>query len=266
MDIERKPTTAKVNGQLWGARARDWAEIQEQSCLPVYHEVLKRAEVGNTTRYLDVGCGSGMAAGLAVDLGADVSGIDASEALLMIAKERIHKADFQLSDLEKIPFEDDSFDVVTGFNSFQYAGNPVLALGEARRVTKPGGTVAIVTWGNPEGMDAASLVAVLKPLLPPPPPGAPGPFALSDESRLREFASSAGLTPTDVFDVDGAWIYPDLDTAVRGMCSAGVAAKAMEHSGEEAVTSAYAAAFASFLQSDGTVRVGASFRCLVSQP
>lgn len=266
MDIERKPTTAKVNGQLWGSRARDWAEIQEQSCLPVYHEVLKRAEVGNTTRYLDVGCGSGMAAGLAANLGADVSGIDASEALLMIAKERVQKADFQLGDLENLPFEDDSFDVVTGFNSFQYAGNPALALREARRVTKHGGTVAIVTWGNPEGMDAASLVAVLKPLLPSPPPGAPGPFALSNENKLREFASSAGLTPTGVFDVDGEWIYPDLDTAVRGMCSAGVAVKAMEHSGEEAVTSAYAAAFAPFLQSDGSIRLGASFRCLVSQP
>jgi SAM-dependent methyltransferase len=266
MTQEPKPSTAKVNGQLWGARARDWAEIQEQSCLPVYHEVLKRAEVGSTTRYLDVGCGSGMAAGLAADLGADVSGIDASEALLMIAKERVARANFQTSDLEEIPFDDASFDVVTGFNSFQYAGNPVLALGEARRVTKPRGTVAIVTWGNPEGMDAASLVAVLKPLLPPSPPGAPGPFALSDESTLREFASSAGLTPTDVFDVDGVLNYPDMDTAVRGMCSAGVAIKAMEHSGEKAVTSAYAAAFARFLQSDGTVRVGASFRCLIAQP
>ena len=111
MDSERKPTTSKVNGQLWGARARDWAEIQERSCLPVFHEVLRRAEVGSTTRYLDVGCGSGMAAGLAADLGADVSGIDASESLLMIAKERTSKADFQIGDLEDIPFADDSFDV-----------------------------------------------------------------------------------------------------------------------------------------------------------
>ena len=80
-------------------------------------------------------------------------------------------------------------------------------------------------------MDAASLVAVLKTLLPPAPTGAPGPFALSDESKLREFASSAGLTPTDVFDVDGLWNYPDLDTAVRGMCSAGVAVMGREWRG-----------------------------------
>lgn len=266
MNIERKPTTAKVNGQLWGNRAREWAEFQEQSVRPVYREVLKRTKVGKTTRYLDMGCGSGMAASMAAELGANVSGIDASQALLEIAKERTPDGDFQLCDLEEIPFEDNSFDVVTGFNSFQYAGNPVTALAEARRVTKPGGTVVIVTWGTPEGMEAASLVAVLKPFLPSPPPDAPGPFALSDESTLREFASSAGLTPTAVFDVNDPWNYPNLDTAVRGMCAAGVAAKAMEHSGEEAVTSAYADAFARFLQPDGTVRVGASFRCLLSRP
>jgi ubiquinone/menaquinone biosynthesis C-methylase UbiE len=203
---------------------------------------------------------------MAAELGAMISGIDASDPLLEIARTRTKNADLRNGDLEELPYGDATFDVVTGFNAFQYAGNPVLALGEARRVTKPGGAVVIVTWGTPEGMEAASLVAVLKPFLPPSPPGAPGPFALSDESTLREFASSAGLTPTAVFDVDDPWNYPDLDTAVRGMCSAGVAVKAMEHSGEEAVTSAYAAAFAPFLQSDGTVRVGASFRCLIAQP
>lgn len=86
-----------------------------------------------------------MAVDMAAKLGADVSGIGASEALLVIAKERVHSADFQLGDLEGIPFADDSFDVVTGFNSFQYAGNPVMALAEAQRVTKPGGTVVVVT-------------------------------------------------------------------------------------------------------------------------
>ncbi len=68
---------------------------------------------------------------------------------------------------------------------------------------------------NPEGMDDASLVAVLKPLLPPPPSGAPGPFALSDESTQRDFASSAGFPPLLTIilgNVDGSFRpIPDLD-------------------------------------------------------
>ncbi|MBL4768309.1 MAG: class I SAM-dependent methyltransferase [Rhodobacteraceae bacterium] len=266
MDIERKPTTAKVNGQLWGSRARDWAEIQEQSVRPVYVELLKRTKVGNGTSYLDVGCGSGMAASLAADLGANVSGIDASEELLAIANERVPKANFQHGDMESLPFEDNSFDVVTGFNSFQYAGNPQIALAEARRVTKPSGHVVIMTWGTPEGMEAASLVAALKPVLPAPPPGAPGPFALSDETVLRDFASAAGLKPISVFDVQSPWSYADEAAAIRGLGSSGVAARAMAHSGESAVDAAHAAAIAPFRKPDGSYCINANFRCLLSQP
>ena len=80
-----------------------------------------------------------------------------------------------------------------------------------------------MTWGVPEGMQAAALVGALRPLLPPPPPGAPGPFALSNEATLRAFAASAGLTPIEVFDVDSPWAYPDETTAVRGLNSSGAA-------------------------------------------
>ena len=92
-----------------------------------------------------------------------------------------------------------SFDVVTGFNSFQYAGNPAVALAEARRVLRPEGTIVIATWGDPKEMEAAGVVAALKSLLPPPPPGAPGPFALSDEAALKKFAADAGLIPIEIF-------------------------------------------------------------------
>jgi SAM-dependent methyltransferase len=66
---------------------------------------------------------------------------------------------FHEAELDEIPFGDDSFDVVAGFNAFQFAANPAVELAEARRVTKPGGTIAIVTRGNPQGTQAASLVA-----------------------------------------------------------------------------------------------------------
>lgn len=266
MADDLKPTTSEINGRLWGVRAQDWADIQEGTVRPVYEAVLEHTHVQSGTRYLDVGCGAGMAAQIAASRGAEVSGIDAADALLAIAQSRVPGADFQQGDLEELPFADQAFDVVTGFNSFQYAGNPVVALTEARRVTKPDGSVIIMTWGKPEGMEAASLLAALRPLMPSPPPGAAGPFALSDETALRQFAADAGLDPIEVFDVDSPFIYADEATALRGLNSAGVAARAMENTSEQAVTEAHAKAIAPFRQSDGGYRVEATFRCLVARP
>jgi SAM-dependent methyltransferase len=265
MSTELKPKTADTNGRLWGARAKDWADIQEPTFRPVYEAVFERTAVGPDTQYLDVGCGSGMAAQIAAGRGAKVRGIDAAEPLLKIAQSRTPNGEFRQGDLESLPFADRTFDVVTGFNSFQYAGNPVMALREARRVTKPEGYIAIVTWGVPEGLEAAGAVTALRPLMPPPPPGAPGPFALSDETALRKFASDAGLTQADVFDVENPFVYPDEATAIRGWNSAGVAARAMENSSEQAVTDAHAKAIAPFRQADGTYRLRATFRCLLAR-
>ena len=262
---DAKPRTSEQHGRLWGARAQDWADYMEATVLPVFEAVLERTHVAAGTRYLDAGCGSGMAAALAGARGATVSGVDAADAMLAIARSRAPGGDFRRGDLEDLPFADEEFDVVTGFNSFQYAGNPVAALREARRVTKHGGFVAIATFGDPTGMEVVALLGVLKPLLPPPPPGAPGPFALSDETALRRFATDAGLEPIDVFDVDSPWIYADETAALRGLTSTGNAVRAMEHSGEDAVTAAYAKAIPAYRQPDGSVRASAWFRCLVAR-
>jgi SAM-dependent methyltransferase len=263
---ELKPQSSSVNGRLWGARARDWADIQEGTAKAVYEAVLERTGVGAGRRYLDVGCGAGGAAQLAAARGAQVSGIDAADTLIAIARERAPNGEFHVGDLEALPFGDATFDVVTGFNSFQYAANPAVALAEARRVTKAEGMIVIMTWGAPEGMQAAALIAALRPLLPPPPPGAPGPFALSDETVLRSFAAAAGLRPGDVFDVDSPWLYPDEATAVRGLNSSGVSFRAMENSSEADVTEAHKQALAPFRQANGSYRIGATFRCLLAQP
>jgi SAM-dependent methyltransferase len=264
MQTDAKPRTAVNNGRLWGARHREWAEIQEPQTEAAYRAVLDRTNVGPNTSYCDVGCGSGLAAAIAAKRGAKVSGLDAAENLLAIARERTPAGDFRQGDIEDLPFENKSFDAVTGFNSFQYAGNPVVALQEARRVTKPGGHVVVMTWGPPEGMQAAALVAALKPLLPPPPPGAPGPFALSDETALRALVESAGLKPIEVNDVECFWRYKNLDEGLRGLGSAGVAVKAEENTSREALDKAHEAALAPFKRADGSYEVRAVFRWLLA--
>lgn len=257
--------TSGVNGPLWSAAASDWSQIQEGQFRPGYEAVLEHCGVGPGMDYLDAGCGSGMAAGMAAARGARVHGFDAAEALLAVARERVPDGVFHLADLEAVPFADASFDLVTGFNAFQFAGDPVRALSEARRVARPGGRVVVMTWGDPEGMEAASIVGALRPLMPPPPPGAAGPFALSDKAKLRAFAEAAGLTPEAVVDVVSDWGYPDEATAIRGVGSSGVAARAKGLLGAEAVDAAHRAALAPFRQADGSFRIGAACRFLVAR-
>lgn len=90
-------------------------------------------ENGQDPRF-DVGCGAGLAAQLAARRGAVVSGLDATPELLAIAAERVPNGAFATGDLESLPYGDDAFDGVVGFNSFQYATNPRRA---PRRATPP---------------------------------------------------------------------------------------------------------------------------------
>ncbi|MFT3820414.1 MAG: class I SAM-dependent methyltransferase [Rubrivivax sp.] len=260
-----KPRTGAVNGPLWGAHAGDWADIQEGQFRRAYDEVLDRLALPRGARLCDAGCGAGLAASLAAGRGLQVCGVDAAEALLAIARQRVPDADLRHGDLEELPFADASVDAVTGFNAFQYAADAVAALAEARRIARPGGCVVVMTWGSPEGMEAASLVAALKPLLPAPPPGAPGPFALSDPEALRALVSAAGWQPVEVHDTDTAWQYADLGTALRGLASSGVAARAIAQSGAAAVDAAHERALTPFRRDDGSYRIGASFRWILAR-
>ncbi len=115
-------------------------------------------------------------------------------------------------------------------------------------------------------MEAAFLVAAMKPLLPAAPPDASGPFALSSESTLRVFAVAGGLIPNYAIEVDTPWFYRDEATALRGFGSSGVAIRAIEYVGDNAFAAAIRAALAPFRQPDGSFRIGARARCIFATP
>ncbi len=260
-----RPGSAQVQGDLWSARARDYAELQECHFRPLYESVIERPELAAARASLDVGCGPGLAAQSFVRKIPNVSGIDASAAFIEIARERLPGRNFRVGEMETLPHADGSFDVVTGFNAFQYAASPIDALREARRVLRPNGTVVIATWGLPEDCEAAGHLKALGALMPPPPPGAPGPFALSDESKLKGLASEAGFTPIDVVDVECPWVYPNLDIALRAMLSAGPAERAIRNAGMERAREAVANAIASYGKPSGDYRLNNKFRYLIAR-
>ena len=73
---------------------------------------------------------------MGTNLGAKVSGLDSSPNLLKIAKKRVPDNDFRLGDMNSsFPWQDDTFDVVTAFNSLFFATDQVSTLSEVRRVS-----------------------------------------------------------------------------------------------------------------------------------
>ena len=246
--------TAAVQGELWGAKAQDWSELQEPRWRPLYDMLLRRAGVGANTRLLDIGCGAGGALLAGRDLGAELAGLDASENLVAVARKRLPAADIKTGEMEELPFADTSFDVVTSFNAFQFAGNIDRAVGEARRVLKPGGKVAMLIWGSREYCELISgtLSAVMS-LLPPPPPGAPSPLALSDPGVMEEMLDRCGFASPQTGDVDFDLTFPDRAIALRAIVSAGILVRAMRQLGEEKVKETIAGTFGKFTRGDGSV-------------
>jgi len=257
--------SSEIQGKLWGARPQDWADVLEPNEAALFEAVFDRLDVGAKTHLLDVGSGAGYAVALAARRGAKVAGLDAAAPLIDIARTRVPDGDFRVGELEDLPYGDATFDLVTGFNSFQYATRPVEAVREAARVTKPGGTVVAAVWGQPEDNDAAGYIKALGSQLPAPPPGAPGPWALSPEGALEALLAEAGLTAFASGDVPTPWRFPDLETALRGMLAAGPSIRAIEHSGEDAVREAVARSLEPYRQPDGSYALNNSFRYVAAR-
>ena len=246
-----------------GARARDYAELAEGLFRPAFGAVLGALEIGPGTRLLDVGCGTGLAAQIAAERGATVAGLDAAEASVAIARERTPGGDFRVGEMEALPWPDETFDAVTGFNAFQLAADPANALREAGRVARAGGRVAMLVWGDPRRCDTVTAVAALGPLLPPAPGAAP-PIPFSEPGRIERMMERAGLAALTGGEVDCAHEFADLATAVRALMSAGIAVVATRHAGDEAVRRVLAEALARFRTARGGYRQCNRFRYVVA--
>jgi ubiquinone/menaquinone biosynthesis C-methylase UbiE len=146
--------TAGIQGQLWSASPQDWAEVSEPQMRPVHQAAVDALCPLAGQALLDAGCGSGQLLRLAAAAGATVSGLDASAALLGVARGQLPDADLRTGDIGELPYDDSGFDVVTAFNAIQYAADPKTAVAELARVTRPGGRVLIGVWAATTGWPA----------------------------------------------------------------------------------------------------------------
>jgi SAM-dependent methyltransferase len=251
----------------WGRRPRDWAQLAEPSNEPLFAEVLNRLEVGPGTRLLDIGCGSGYAARMAADLGATVTGLDVTPELLTIARERVPEAEFILGGMDRLPFENGTFDAAVGFNSFQFADDPAVAMREAARVIKRGGLVAATTFAEPERNESTALHLALEPLRDAAPPGAGRhlPYELSTPGGLGDLLASAALEPFAAGEVPLDWAHESAEHAVRAVLASGGGAMAIEAAGQDAAWAALERAVIPFTGPDGSVRMRNVFRYAIAR-
>jgi SAM-dependent methyltransferase len=256
------PSTASLHGPRWGARAEDWAAAASRLSRRAWEAVADAVDVRPGTRVLDVGCGSGEFLALARSRGAAVSGIDAAEGMIAVARRAVPDGDLRVGPIEALPWDDDAFDVVTGFNAFHFAADLVGALGEARRVARTGGRVAICNWGPRAGNQLPTVMAAVRALQPQREPSRPDP-PVGEPGGIERFAREEGLEPLLAGEVDATIEAEDDDTLLRGLTAPGTVVATIAAVGEEAVRRAILDAAAPFRRGDGSYRIENRFRFVV---
>ena len=198
---------------------------------PAWTAVADAVQVGPGTTVLDLGCGTGGFCALAAARGAVVHGVDTLPDRIAVARRRVPAGDFRVELMEQLPWADGSFDVVAGFNAFQYALNVELALTEARRVARPGGRLAVCKYGRPADNEFFAFLAAL------------------DPSRLSLDRLSAGDA-----------VERSIDRLGLGVIAMGEVASVMHLADDAALTSALASAGAVIGAAAQVAAAGAPYR------
>jgi demethylmenaquinone methyltransferase/2-methoxy-6-polyprenyl-1,4-benzoquinol methylase len=123
---------------------------------PIFRSAIQALQLPLGSRGLDAGCGIGLQALLlaeAVGSTGHITGLDLSPEFLAYAEDMVKKAGlservaFREGDVNKLPFDDDTFDWAWSVDLIGYAPiQPLPLVVELARVVKPGGSVAILAW------------------------------------------------------------------------------------------------------------------------
>lgn len=128
--------------QQWDNTASTYVEDQERSEFAESNKAVieKHFRQLNGERLLDLGCGYGWYTDFFVRIGANAVGVDGSEKMIAIARERYPDLEFTLADIEKpLPYTDECFDIVFSNQVLMDIENTDFVISECERILKSGG-------------------------------------------------------------------------------------------------------------------------------
>ncbi|WP_274912491.1 class I SAM-dependent methyltransferase [Streptomyces sp. WZ-12] len=172
--------------RAWAGRAAAYAAGFGRLCAYTVPRLLDAAGVTAGIRLLDAGTGTGAAAVAALDRGAEVVAVDAEPDMVRAAAAAAPEAAVRLAALPQLPFPDGAFDATVGNFVLNHVGRPRAALAELRRVTRPGGRIALTIWAAPPAPGQALLGRAVRAAGVPRPPDVPALAPEDDFPRTAE--------------------------------------------------------------------------------
>ncbi|WP_261802082.1 class I SAM-dependent methyltransferase [Streptomyces sp. ISID311] len=142
---------------VWAGNAAAYEAGFAKLCAHPVPRLLDAAWVRTGTRVLDAGTGTGSVAAAAGARGARVAAVDAEPDMARRAAQSVPGARVLVAALPQLPFTDGYFDAVVGNFVLNHVGRPHAALEELRRVTRPGGRIALTVWAAPAAPGQALL-------------------------------------------------------------------------------------------------------------
>lgn len=120
-------------------------------------------------------------------------------------------------------------------------------------------------WDKPEYSDATNVLKSIGSLLPPPPPGTPGPFALSEDGKIESICNAINLKVVYKTRVACPFLYHSLDEAIKSFLGTGPAAAAMNHANEKQVREAISGALQPYHLTEEMYHLQNSFLLFIAE-
>ncbi|TCN17248.1 class I SAM-dependent methyltransferase [Sinorhizobium americanum] len=263
MESSRDPTAFRdFEHTGWEAASRGYGQHFARLTSETVPTLLAAAHVAKGMRVLDVCTGPGMLARAAVDLGAQVVGLDFSSKVIEIARRNVPEAEFLEGDAQALPFDAENFDAIVCGYGIIHVSDPPSAFSEMHRVLKLGGYLAASVWHAPEPTNGFGLLfgAITKHgNLDVPLPHGPDFFQFSEPTKLRAAFEESGFVDVTVAGVDQTWIMDDPFGMITAILEGGVRARGLLMAQTEAVRSAISTTVANgikqFRSADGSYRI-----------